>query len=71
MAENRTNQNPDWNESGDRQANDVADAAHREHDDANEAAGGNTQATTNRVEGRDRAPARGGRDPKDPWMGGG
>ena len=71
MAENRTNQNADWNQSGERQANDVADAEHREHDHGNEPGPGNTQASSGRVEGRDRAPVRGGRDPDDPWMGGG
>lgn len=71
MAENRTTQNPDWNESGERQANDVADTEHREHDHGNDPGTGNKQRTTDQVAGRDHAPRRGGRDPKDPWMGGG
>jgi len=71
MAENRTNQNPDWNKSDERQANDVPDAVHREHDHGNDHGEENTQDTTGRVAGRDRAPADRRRDPDSPWMGGG
>jgi len=70
MAENRTNQNPDWNNNGERQANDVADAEHREHDHHDEAGSGETQTASDRA-GRDHAPVTSGRDPNDPWMGGG
>lgn len=71
MAENQTNQNPDWNQNSQPQADrDIRqqpgnrDEAGQPHGDVEQGAGGP-------ADGRDGPPPHRDRDKNEPWLGGG